>query len=224
MPKFKLNENDKKKISEAVKIAEHKTSGEIVTAFIKESYDYAVYELIFAVIISFVYFFVMMLFLPQISLWLQNMFWDFSQTHLVAFYGFSTFLVGTVFYFLANISSIDRLIVPAKTMQKKVYERAVLHFMNSGISYTRDRTGILIFISLLERKVVLLADSGINEKIEQSRWQQIVDNVVAGIKRGDFTDHLVKSIHDCGEILIKHFPIKADDENELYNEIEELKS
>jgi putative membrane protein len=224
MPKFKLNEKDKKKISEAVKQAENKTSGEIATAFIRESYDYAIYELIFAVIISFIYFFVMLLFVSQIRTWLQSMFWDYSSVHLVAFYGFSTFVVGTIFYFLANISSIDRLIVPAKTMRKKVHKRAILHFMDSGISYTRDRTGILIFISLLEHQVVLLADSGINEKIQQKQWQKIVDHVILGIKKGNFTDHLVKSIQDCGEILTEHFPIKEDDTNELPNRIEELKS
>lgn len=224
MPKFKLNEKDKQKISEAVKKAESTTSGEIATAFIRESYDYAIYELIFAVITGFVYFVVMLLFVPQIKAWLQSMFWDYSSAHLVAFYGFSTFVAGTIFYFLANISSIDRLIVPNKKLHKKVYERALLHFMESGISYTRDRTGILIFISLLERRVVLLADSGINAKIEQSRWQNIVDHIINGIKSGNFTDNLVKSILDCGEILTEHFPIKADDTNELANDIEELKS
>jgi putative membrane protein len=222
MAKFKLNEADKKKISDAVKKAESKTSGEITTAFIKESYDYAIYELIFAVIAGFVYFFIMLLFLPQINSWLQSMFWDFSNVHLVAFYGFSTFAVGTIFYFLANLAIFDRFIVPKKVMQKKVHERALLHFMDSGISYTRDRTGILIFISLLERRVILLADNGINEKIEQSQWQNIVANVISGIKSGNFADHLVQSIQECGELLKEHFPIKDDDTNELSNEIEEL--
>ncbi|MDO9578890.1 MAG: hypothetical protein Q7J16_13485 [Candidatus Cloacimonadales bacterium] len=222
MVKFKLKEADKKKISEAVKQAESKTSGEIVTAFIRESYDYAIYELIFAVIVSFVYFAVLLLFVPHIRTWLQSMFWDYSSAHLVAFYGFSTFLVGTIFYFLANVAAIDRCIVPGKIRQKKVHERALLHFMDSGVSYTRDRTGILIFISILERRVELLADSGINEKIEQTQWQQILNNVIEGIKHGNFTDHLVQSIQDCGELLAEHFPIKKDDTNELANEIEEL--
>jgi putative membrane protein len=224
MAKFKLTENDRQKISEAVKQAERKTSGEIATAFIKESYDYAIYELIFAVIVSFAYYILMLLFIPKISHWLQSLFWDYSPVHLVAFYGFSTFVVGTVFYFIANISAIDRLIVPGKTFERKVHERALLYFMESGISNTRDRTGILIFISLLERRVVLLADSGINEKIEQDKWQHLVDHIIAGIKQGNFTNHLVSSIRECGDLLAEHFPIKDDDTNELSNEIEELKS
>ena len=74
----------------------------------------------------------------------------------------------------------------------------------------------------MERRVELLADSGISEKIEQAEWQDIVNNVITGIKNGNFTDHLAKSIQDCGNILAEHFPIKEDDTNELSNEIEEL--
>ena len=223
MAKFKLTEDEKKEISNAVKQAENKTSGEITTAFIKESYDYAIYELIFAVVISFFYFVIMMFFVSNIELWLQSKFWDYSPHYLIAFYGFSTFLIGTIFYFLANISTIDRLIVPKKILKQKVYDRALRHFVESDVYNTRDRTGILIFISLLEHQVILLADSGINEKIEQKQWQEIVNNIIVGIKSGNFADHLRKSIDDCGKLLTEYFPIKDDDTNELTNEIEELK-
>jgi len=222
MGKFKLKEADKTKISEAVKKAESKTSGEIATAFVKESYDYAIYELIFAVIISFFYFVIMMFFTSNIENWLQSRFWDYTPHYLVAFYGFSTFLIGTIFYFLANISVIDRIIVPKKILKQKVQERALRHFVESGVYNTRDRTGILIFISLMEHQVILLADSGIDEKIEQKQWQQMVDHIIAGIKSGKIADHLCKSITDCGILLEQYFPIKEDDTNELANEIEEL--
>ena len=222
MAKFKLSEADKKKISEAVKEAESRTSGEIATAFIRESCDYAVYELIFAIIVSLVYFTAMLFFVPQIQNWLQSMFWDYSAAHLVAFYGFTTFLAGTLIYFLSNLDLIDRLIVPAGVKQKKVQERALLHFMESGVADTRDRTGILIFISLLEHRVVLLADKGINEKIGQTQWQEIVNHVTEGIRKGNFTDHLAASIRNCGKLLAAHFPIQDDDTNELSNDIKEL--
>jgi len=94
--------------------------------------------------------------------------------------------------------------------------------VESGVYNTRDRTGILIFISLMEHQVILLADSGIDEKIEQKQWQQMVDHIIAGIKSGKIADHLCKSITDCGILLEQYFPIKEDDTNELANEIEEL--
>jgi putative membrane protein len=219
---FKFSEKEKNQISSAVKKAEANTSGEIATAFIKESYDYAIYELLFAVIIGFIYFTVMMFFSGYIDTTLQNMFWDYNINYLLIFYGFSTFLVIALAYFIANISLIDRLIVPAKIKQQKVEERAMQHFMQSGVSYTRDRTGILIFISYLEKRVILLADSAINEKIEQHEWQKIVDHIVAGIKEDKLTQNLVDAINDCGNLLQKYFPIKQDDTNELDNNIEIL--
>jgi len=222
MNKIKLNDGNKKLIAAAVKKAESKTSGEIVTAFIKESYDYAVYEMSFAVIVSFIYFVVMMFLVSDVQTWLQGMFWDYTQNYLVAFYGFSTFVVGAIFYFLANVAAIDRLIVPKKIMQQKVHDRALLHYMESGIYNTRDRTGILIFISLLEHRVELLADKGISTKIPLEQWQQIVEQILTGVKQGDFTDKLCKSIEECGSLLAEHFPIKADDTNELTNDINVL--
>jgi len=222
MAKIKLNDIDKKQIAEAVKKAESKTSGEIVTAFIRESYDYAVYEMSFAVIVSFIYFIAMMFFVSNMEAWLQARFWDYSQHYLIAFYGFSTFVVGALFYFLANVAAIDRLIVPKKIMQKKVHERALLHYMESGIYNTRDHTGILIFISTLEHRVELLADKGISVKIPLEQWQKIVENILGGVKQGDFVAKLCQSIEECGDLLAEHFPIKDDDTNELTNDIDVL--
>lgn len=222
MSKINLKQDDLKKISSAVKEAESKTSGEIATAIIKESYNYAIYELLFAVIVGFIYFVVMMFFVGSIESWLQSLFWDYHIGHLLIFYGFSTFLIIAIFYFLGNISTIDRLIVSKKNMQQKVKERALRHFMESGVYNTKDRTGILIFISILEKRVELLADSGINEKIPPEKWQSIVDNIIEGIKKKNVTSHLIESINECGELLAQHFPIQPDDINELSDEIDIL--
>ena len=219
---LKLSKDDMKKISSAVKNAESKTSGEIVTAMIKESYDYAIYELMFAVIIGFLYFVIMMFFVGNIEQLLQEKFWDYSVNYLVMFYGFSTFIVITIFYFIGNISRIDRLIVPKKLRNRKVQERATRYFMESGVYNTKDRTGILIFISIMERRVELLADSGINELISPEKWQNIVDNIIKGIRQKEIANHLVESISDCGNLLAEHFPIQTDDKNELTDDIEIL--
>jgi putative membrane protein len=222
MSGFKLSKDDMKKIGSAVKTAESKTSGEIATAMIKESYNYAIYELMFAVIIGFVYFVIMMFFTGSIEQLLQGKFWDYSVNYLVMFYGFSTFIVLTLSYFIGNISSIDRLIVPRKIRQQQVQERAIRYFMESGVYNTKERTGILIFISILERRVELLADSGINENIPKEKWQSIVDNIIKGIKQKDIASHLTESINECGDLLAEHFPIQSDDKNELTDDIDIL--
>jgi putative membrane protein len=219
MAKMALKGEDLEKIKNAVKDAESKTAGEIATAFIKESDNYAVYELMFSVIGGFIYFVIMMLFSSNIENTLKRMLWEYTTDHLLIFYGLSTFLVIFILYLLANISFIDRLIVPKSIMQRKVNERAVRHFMESGVYNTKDRTGILIFISNLEHRVELLADKGINEKIPQEKWNAVVSHIVDGFKSGRMVENLTHSIAQCGEMLAEHYPIQPDDVNELKDDI-----
>lgn len=219
MAKINLSKENLDEINKAVKEAESKTSGEIATAFIRESDNYAIYELTFAVICGFLYFTIMMFFLKPVENLIRKMFWDYSTDHLVIFFGFSTFLVIAIFYWLANFSFIDRLIVPKSVKRRKVNERAVRHFMESGVYNTKDRTGILLFISALERRVELLADRGISEKIPQEKWEGIVHNITAGIKEKKLAENLSQSMRECGDLLAKHFPIQPDDVNELKDDI-----
>jgi putative membrane protein len=219
MSAITFNPAELEQIKQAVKEAESKTSGEIATAFIKESDDYAVYELLFAIFCGFIYFVAISFFADAIESVIRQMSWDYSSQHLLIFFGFSTFLVIGIFYLLANLSFIDRLVVPRSVMQRKVGQRAVRHFMESGVYNTKDRTGILIFISALEHRVELLADSGINEKVPQEKWDSIVQHIINGIKSKQVAKHLSQSIQQCGELLQQHFPIQADDVNELKDDI-----
>lgn len=219
---MKLSTEDQNRINKAIGQAENKTSGEIATAFIGESYDYAIYELLFSVVVGFIYFAIMLLFSTQIETWLAAKFWNYNVSYLLGFYGFSTFLVITIVYLLANLPSLDRLIVSQKTMQRKVHERALRHFVESGVYNTVHRTGILIFISALEHRVELLADSGINELIPAEQWDKLVQHIVQGIKEHKPADYLIEAIEECGEILSENFPLQAETVNELADEISVL--
>lgn len=224
MSNFKLSKEDKEKIKGAVKEAESKTSGEIATAFIKESDHYAIYELSFSVMMGFIYFFILLFFANGIEATLKQMFWEYTPHYLLMFYGFSTFIVIALFYWLANLPFIDRIIIPKRAMMEKVNQRAVRHFMESGVYQTKERTGILIFISQLEHRVELLADKGINKKIPQEKWNSIVQNIITGIRTQNLTQHLCASIKECGQLLESQFPIEPDDENELKDDIQILES
>ena len=89
MKKVFLSKNDIAKIKNVVHEAEKKTSGEIVTAFIKESYDYAIYELIFAISIGMLYFFIITSFYQNIHSFINSLFWTKIDAgyFAVIFYG-----------------------------------------------------------------------------------------------------------------------------------------
>jgi len=226
MRRLNFSESELQEIGRAVKEAESETAGEIKVAFIRESYDYAKYELFFALITGFLSLGIILLFRGNIEILIRNMFWEYSSLYTAVFFGISPFVVITVFYLLANLRFMDRIIVPRKIMNRKVYERAIRYFTESGIFNTRDRTGILIFLSFLERRVELIADRGISSKIPQERWDGIVNQITEGIKKGKTVEHLVVSVRECGAILSEadQFPIKPDDENELADDVSVLES
>ena len=80
-------------------------------------------------------------------------------------------------------------------------------------------TGILLFIAMMERHVVVLADRTIAEKCAPDTWDGIVKSILEDFKAGKMSDGIVKAIGQCGEILSKHFPIKPGDTNELRNQL-----
>ncbi len=220
---IRLKQEELDRISHAVEKAEKKTSGEIALAMIPQSDSYAVFELMAAVLCGFVWFVALLFWINPISEWLSGLFWgtgsDTSVYPIVMLYGFSSFLIISIIYAIANIPVLDRIVVPRKFREIKVRERAQREFLDSGVYDTRDRTGILIFISLLEHRVELIADKGIAEKIEQKEWDSIVQVIVDGIRRKRLAESLCEAVSMCGNLLVKHFPIKDDDTNELTNHI-----
>ncbi len=92
-------------------------------------------------------------------------------------------------------------------------------FFKLGMQETRDKTGILIYILLTERQFYILADSGINEKVEQNTWDEVRNEMQKEFIIGNFTNGVIHGIDRVGHILSEHFPIKPDDTNELSNKV-----
>jgi putative membrane protein len=96
-------------------------------------------------------------------------------------------------------------------MAMKVRRRAELAFYEHGLHKTREATGILILVSLLERRVQVLADRAIDERVAAGTWDGLVADLVQGIKGGAPTDALCRAVARCGNLLAEHFPARAGD-------------
>lgn len=96
-----------------------------------------------------------------------------------------------------------------------VRRRTLQAFYEKGLHRTAQNTGVLFFISLLERRVWVLADRGIYEKITQDDLNGFARIVSEGIKHGRAADALIGAIGDAGRLLQRHFPIQPGDINEL---------
>ncbi len=114
---------------------------------------------------------------------------------------------------------ILRYLIPSRIRAERVDRAARLAFLENGLVETRDRTGILIFISLLEHRVEILADRGIDSHVDEDIWDGLVLRMLAAIREGRAEEGLVEAIRECGELLAAHFPPRPDDTDELENRL-----
>jgi len=92
-------------------------------------------------------------------------------------------------------------------------------FVRLGLTRTKQRNGVLLFVVPSRHKLVILGDHGIHEKVGQEFWQRVVERVIERFRAGDFTGGLVKGIEEIGERLAVHFPYDSD-VNELSNKVD----
>jgi putative membrane protein len=119
---------------------------------------------------------------------------------------------------LGTVSSIIRLVTSRERMAYKVKLRAEQAFYQHGLHNTKDRTGILILVSLLERRVHVLADKGINDRVPPGTWDGLVNGILDGIRTGNATDAICEAIAKCGALLSQVSPAgSGDNPDELPN-------
>ena len=102
---------------------------------------------------------------------------------------------------------------------KSIKEIAEEEFFRLGIDKTRDKTGILIFLMLTDRQFHIVADKGIHEKVADSTWDELKNQIQKFFVEGKFAEGLIWGVEEVGKILAKHFPIKPDDTNEISNRV-----
>jgi uncharacterized membrane protein len=85
---------------------------------------------------------------------------------------------------------------------------------------TKDATGVLLFLLLGERKFRIVADRGINERVNQSTWDEIGATLSAAFKEERYLDGLLTAIASIGAVLHQHFPRLSGDTNELSNDVD----
>lgn len=121
---------------------------------------------------------------------------------------------------LARIDAIRRHLLSEALVEARVAERARRAFAENGLTRTAGRTGILIFVALLERRVVVLADEGIHRTLDPDEsWQEVVDLALAGLREGRAAEGLEAALRRCGAILARHAPAPDRNPDELPNRV-----
>ncbi len=190
-------------VERAVREAEKRTSGEIVPMVVARSDEYTGVRALAAALLAFGSSVVLLSLSFDPVLWLP-------PVQIAAF---------VAVYWLAARSWVLRRLLPPSVRAHSVDRAARLAFLEEGIIETRDRTGILIYVSLLEHRVEVLADRGIHERVPEGTWDGIVKTILEGIRRKEAEEGLIQAIRACGEILAAQFPPRHDDTDELANRL-----
>lgn len=196
------------KIESAIAEAEKKTSGELVALVVGASGQYKWIHWAWAFIGWLV---------ASLVLWILDLSGSWSLPLLEVL---EVQVVGALLGTLLSLwQPVRRLTLPRKTAATRVHRECLANFVASGIQETRDRTGVLIYISELEHRVEILADKGIHGICGTGYWEEQVARIVTGLKEKKGCDAIVQAIGQIGDKLAENFPPRADDTNEVDNEV-----
>jgi putative membrane protein len=188
------------RVERAVQEAERRTSGELIPMVVDRSSDYGGVRATAAAIAAFAAGLAgLALRLDPPLLWLPPL-------QLVAF---------AAGWWTTEWAGALRWLVPDATAAERVARAARVAFVEQGLHETRERTGILLYVSLLEHRVVVLADRGIDSRVEPGTWDGVVRDLLRDIRAGRPDEGLVEAIRRCGELLASLSPRRPDDRDEL---------
>jgi len=203
---MQLSDADRTRVMEAIRQAETRTSGEIYCVITRASSGYRVFPLAWAAVIA--------LMVPLPLIYLTT--WPVVVIYLLQLSAF----VGSLY--LLSRDAIRYRIVPRRTKRDRAHQEALRQFAAHGLQHTELRTGVLIFVSVAEHHAEVVADAGIDQKVEPAVWDEVVRSLISEISRGRGADGFVAAIGKCADVLAGHFPPGAINRNELPNAIVEL--
>jgi putative membrane protein len=225
MVMLRLSEADHARVSMAIAEAEAKSDGEIIAIAADQSDSYHDVGLHYAVLVLFLVLTFFAAWPHQLELWWTRiMGWTAapSQRELL------TLLLGLALFkflvvlFLMKWMPLRLLLTPGSTKTRRVRRRAVMLFKTGGERRTIGRTGILIYLSMGERRAEIIGDEAITAVTTPESWGEAMAALITDVKAGRPGDGIVAAVERIGEVLAQHFPKSSTDTNEIPDKLIQL--
>jgi putative membrane protein len=198
-----ISEHDNRRIAEAVRQAEMHTSGEIVVVVTEQASAYRSLPIVLGLLIA--------LAVPWPLIWI---------TRLSAEWVFLTQLIAAPLAVLAlSWPGRRHRLVPGFVKRRRAEDAALREFASRGLTHTRERTGVLIYVAAAEHHAHVIADIGIAARVDEGVWRETVEALVEDIRAGRAGDGLVAAVERVGAILAREAPIGTGDRDELPNRV-----
>lgn len=223
---MKLTESDRLRVSAAVTQAELSTDGEIVTIVARESDAYHDVALHWSVL-------AMLLVLALLAAWPHAVEWLYglvgdawtAGAPVGALFTIALVLV-TLAFLLVRVAlaatPLRLALTPRTTKARRVRRRALVLFRASAEQRTLGSTGVLLYLSLAERRAEIVADTAIHSRVANAVWGDAMAALVHAVRDGRPGDGMADAVTRIGAVLAEHFPRSAGDTNELPDRLIEL--
>jgi len=221
-----LKDADRQRVSSAIAAAESKSSGEIVTVATPISDAYHDVALHWAVVVMILALAVSAWRPDWLQFWYEQLLggWYAEPTlsELLTFLMVAAVLKFTVVLLILKWMPLRLALTPSATKHRRVRRRAVAIFQAAAAGRTTGKTGVLIYLSVAERRAEIVADEAILKLTDDHTWGEAMHALIAEVRQGRPGDGIVAAIERVGAVLAEHFPRSADDSNEIPDKLIEL--
>ena len=222
---LKLSEEDHAKVSAAIAAAEAHSDGEIIAIATDQSDAYHDVGLHYAVLVLFLVLAFFATWPHQLELWWARLMgWTAEPSMrqlLTLLLGFALLKFLAVLFIL-KWRPLRLLLTPGSTKTRRVRRRAVMLFKTGAERRTVGRTGILIYLSMGERRAEIVGDEAITAVTTPETWGEAMTALIAEVKAGRPGDGIVAAVGLIGAVLAEHFPKSSEDSNEIPDKLIEL--
>ena len=223
---MQLSDADRQKISAAIAAAEGNSAGEIVAVATPISDAYHDVALHWALVPLFAVL-AWAAWRPTALIWWYDFLFggwspDPTQSQLLTLLMFFAALKFTIALLILKWMPLRLALTPPTTKHRRVRRRAVTIFKAAAEKRTAGRTGILIYLSIAERRAEIVADEAILKVTDDHTWGEAMTALLTDVREGRVADGIVAAIERVGAVLSQHFPRSAEDINEIPDKLIEL--
>lgn len=228
---MRLDPSEHDRVTQAIVLAETRTSGEIFCVLAGQVSSYRDISLAWATAAA--------LLLPLILIplgfdatWFPGLSDSWTAAHLSALnrtigqvlsvYAVVQASIFVAAYLVLRIPAVTRFMTPRGIRRDRTRQAALRQFLAHGIHVTEHRTGVLVFAALADRQIEVIADEGIHSRVGETVWTEAVEALTASLSDGRAADGFERAIGLIGDILAEHFPPGPRNPDEIPNRLVEI--
>ncbi|MDB5510985.1 MAG: hypothetical protein JWR08_468 [Enterovirga sp.] len=198
-----LNQDEKRRIEAAIREAERGTAGEIVVVVTRQASRYRAVPILYSLVAAL------------LTPWPLILFTELGPTRI----GLVQLGLALAVLLLSGLPGLRFALVPPSLKRMRAREAAQREFASRGMTDTRGRTGVLLFVAEAEHHAEVIGDVAISGEVPEEAWRGVIEALATAFRARRYADGLVAAIAAVGAILARHAPPGAGDVDELPNRV-----